>query len=263
MDEVEPSVVRRGVLGAVDAGCLARRAPGRPDTRTAGARSTRGRPLQFNSQSAASRAGRAVAAREIQGSHLLESAGFGVLEHGGHALRILLEGSETDPEADRDVFGAALQHLLEQRLDQHLRDAHRRLEGLGAVVSFASAPPGIVDARILESRQFVPIRPRHPDHADRMIGRHRVRANLIDEAETAKVLHTPTVRDVHLRMTGRRRIPLNQEGADATVLKLVRQQEPHRTAAGDQHRQRVVHRHVPAVRSGSRMSGSGRLRPAV
>src|SRR5262249_58121681 len=82
-------------------------------------------PLQSDAETMANLAAAAVAADEITTAHLFRRS-ISQAQRGRNALRILRQLLKRDAPSRLDC-GERLHRTLKDRLDLHLRDAHRRL----------------------------------------------------------------------------------------------------------------------------------------
>ena len=111
------------------------------------------------------------------------------------------------------------QHLL----DKFLRDPVRQFGGAPRAGEVLDALDRLARGRQTKARQFMAGIAGEIGDVGRKIGGQAERADLLREAEAAEMLHGPRLRRIGLRIEGRARLLIDQNGADAAPAKLIGQ----------------------------------------
>ena len=169
--------------------------------------------LEPDADAIANPAGPPVATDQIAAADLL-SRPISRSKRCDHLILVLREVLQFHAPPRVDHRGR-LHRALQDRLDLHLRDAHRRLRGHAAVVARADQRPPVGHARIAEPVQLMPGQMSDPGHIEIAGLRHGDRPQRIDHAKPTEQLHAAGIGDVHLGMARGRRVAFDQQARDA------------------------------------------------
>ena len=189
--------------------------------------------LQLDAQPRSNAAGTPVAADKILAGYQLLRAAPLLAQDSDDAIVFLLKTLEGDAEPHLD-FRTGVDSFLQNGLDLDLRDAHRGLKRLGAVVLDADVLSKLARGHVSKAMQLISGEARDPGDIEGMIFRHRDFSQRVRQAESAEKLHAATVRYVHLRVTGRGRILLDQHGGNPEMGQDVRKRHPDRATPCNQ-----------------------------
>ena len=171
---------------------------------------------QVDAEPAPGHASGTIAPGQILSAHRFLAPGLSFSDGRGDTLVIDVEPNKSPAVAQRDV-GIVFRLRLEERLNDHLRDAEVRLQRLAAVVVATVVFAHFGRRREIYSRYLIAGKTSHKRNVVRIAVRHPNSTHCIGNTDRAKQLHRPPIGDIHLRIRGRRWITFDQKTLHAVL----------------------------------------------